>query len=235
MTRLVVALFSLIRISTPHQTYLDRLCSSLASPPSPTPPYASCTSSLSMWSIIAASALPGPPGQGQPSQEGLAPVCCSSTKYLFITITLQFEAAHGKALLLLVHHRPPCPPMLQTHSLSLFILYAFLLLQNSSGGMKCVKFGGWKSAGMKWYTTVKWVLEKQHTKIWRKEITSIQNHKNVLSYKSIIVIGHLIDIIWKNSKCFSPLGDLCCLSCEESFGGSFLVHRLTFSRIYSQN
>lgn len=69
MTRLVVALFALIRISTPHQTCLDRFCSSLASPPSPTTSYASCTSSSSVCSIIAASALPGPPGQGQPSQE----------------------------------------------------------------------------------------------------------------------------------------------------------------------
>ena len=76
----------------------------------------------------------------------LALVWCSSMKYLFITISLQFGAAHGKALLLLGHHRPPCPPKLQTHSLSLFTLYAFLRLQNSSRGMKCVKFGGWKSA-----------------------------------------------------------------------------------------
>ena len=35
--------------------------------------------------------------------------------------------------------------------------------------------------------------------------------------------GHLIDIIWEISKS-SPLWDLCCLSCEESFRGSFLVH-----------
>ena len=69
MTRLVVALFALIRISTLQQTCLDRFCSSLASPPSPTTSYASCTSSSSICSIIAASALSGPPGQGRPSHE----------------------------------------------------------------------------------------------------------------------------------------------------------------------
>ena len=45
--------------------------------------------------------------------------------------------------------RPPCPsnePELQMQSLSLFILYLLLILKNLSGGMKCVKFGGWKCA-----------------------------------------------------------------------------------------
>ena len=36
-------------------------------------------------------------------------------------------------------------------------------------------------------------------------------------------------------KMLSPLGDLWCLSCEESFRESFLVHRLTFKGIYSRN
>ena len=69
MTRLVVALFALIRISTLQQTCLDRFCSSLASLSSPTLSYASCTSSSSICPIIAASALSGRPGQGQPSHE----------------------------------------------------------------------------------------------------------------------------------------------------------------------
>ena len=56
----MIALFVLIRISPPHQTWLDRSCSSLASPPSPTSFYASCTSSSSICSmIVEASALPG--------------------------------------------------------------------------------------------------------------------------------------------------------------------------------
>ena len=126
MARLIVALFALIRISTPQQTCLDRFCSSLAFPPSPTRSYASCTSSSSMCSIIAASALPGL--HEMPLHHHLTTVWSSTCEGFALAAP------------------PPRPPMLQTHSLSLFILYAFLLLKNSSGGMKCVKFGGWKSA-----------------------------------------------------------------------------------------
>ena len=66
---IVVALFALIRILTPQRTCLDRFCSSLASPPSPTTSYASCTSSSSICPIISASALSAHLGQGQPSHE----------------------------------------------------------------------------------------------------------------------------------------------------------------------
>ena len=138
-------MFALIRISTPQQTCLDRFCSSLASPPSPTTSYASCTSSSSVCSIITASALPGPPGVVQTSQESW----CGVVLLHGIPLLHHFTAVWSWTWEGFAHAGPPPPTMFSYAANTLtftFHFVCFLLLQNSSGGMKCVKFGGWKSA-----------------------------------------------------------------------------------------